>query len=209
MPSQPRPGRAPAILRAPTSHSTVMTPNAASTNRPFHFVPKARPRQIPAAQRQGRRPRKAVSAIVASARTTPSASTGSLARSRARARSRSRSRQPKAASTKNISTRSRSAVRLITRCSPSIVSSAPAKQPRNVERNMRRPIRHSIHTDAVPSTAVMKRQPKGVRPKSHSPIPMTYLPTGGCTTYAACVGMSTVEGSARICLLACSPQLTS
>ena len=34
-----------------------------------------------------------------------------------------------------------------------------------MERNSRRPIRHSISTDSVPSSATMKRQPNGVRPK--------------------------------------------
>ncbi len=34
----------------------------------------------------------------------------------------------------------------------------------------------------------MNRQPNGSNPKTSSPIPMTYLPTGGCTTYAGSVG---------------------
>lgn len=37
----------------------------------------------------------------------------------------------------------------------------------------------------------MNRQPKGSNPKTSSPSPMTYLPTGGCTTYAASVGIGT------------------
>ena len=56
-------------------------------------------------------------------------------------------------------------MRLITKCRPSTASSAPARQPRNVERNSRRPIRHSISTDSVPSSAVMNRQPNGVKPE--------------------------------------------
>ncbi len=173
---------APAVRRAAASHSTVRTPKKARMTKPFHFVPAARPRQTPARIRYGRQPSRSVSAIFASGRVRPSSSTGSASASRALARSRSMSRDPKAASTKNISTRSSSAVRLITRCRPSTASSAPARQPRKVERKRRRPIRHSISTDRVPSTAVMNRQPKGVKPNIHSPSPITHLPTGGCTT---------------------------
>lgn len=45
-----------------------------------------------------------------------------------------------------------------------------------------RPIRHSIRTDRVPSTAVMNRQPNGSKPNIHSPRPITHFPTGGWTT---------------------------
>lgn len=91
-------------------------------------------------------------------------------------------------------------MRLITKCSPSTASSAPARQPRNVERKSLRPIRHSISTDSVPSTATMNRQPNGVKPKICSPIPMIHLPTGGCTTYPGSTGMFTLDGSSRISL---------
>ncbi|CAM5651531.1 hypothetical protein STENM223S_07592 [Streptomyces tendae] len=129
--------------------------------------------------------------MCASGRTRPSSSTGSAAASLLRALSRSTTRQPKAASTKNISTLSSSAVRLIVKCRPSSAIRAPARHPRKVERNSRRPIRHSSSTERVPSSAVMKRQPNGSKPNSSSPRPMTYLPTGGCTTYAASPGIGT------------------
>ncbi len=173
---------APAVLRAPTSHRTVIRPNATMTYRPFHLVAEASPRETPAAIRHGRQPSRSPSATPVSGRSTPSSSTGSAAASLRLAQSRSISRQPNAASTKNISTRSSSAVRLITKCRPSTASSPPARQPRNVERNSLRPIRHSISTDSVPSTATMNRQPNGVNPKICSPIPMIHLPTGGWTT---------------------------
>ncbi len=100
-------------------------------------------------------------------------------------------------------------MRLITKCSPSTAISAPARHPRNVERNSRRPMRHSMSTDTVPSSAVMNRQPNGVNPNSHSPRPMTYLPTGGWTTYAASVGIGTSPLFRRIRSLASLAQLTS
>ncbi|CAM5536971.1 hypothetical protein SCALM49S_05457 [Streptomyces californicus] len=78
--------------------------------------------------------------------------------------------------------RSSSAVRLITKCRPSTASSSPARHPRNVERNSRRPIRQSSRTESVPSAATMNRQPNGVKPKSCSPKPMIHFPTGGWTT---------------------------
>ena len=206
----PRYGRrAPATRREAPSHRTAITQNAARTYSPFHLVPMARPSIRPAAQRQGRQPSRVVSAMCASGRTRPFSSAGSAAASLARALSRSTTRQPKAASTKNISTPSSSEVRLITKCSPSTAISRPARQPRNVERNSLRPIRHSSSTDSVPSSAVMKRQPNGLKPNIHSPSPMTYLPTGGCTTYAASVGIVTCPFSARIWSLAFLSQLTS
>lgn len=55
----------------------------------------------------------------------------------------------------------------------------------------------------------MNRQPKGSNPKSSSPSPMTYLPTGGCTTYAASVGIGTWPFVERIRSLASLSQLTS
>ncbi len=70
-------------------------------------------------------------------------------------------------------------------------------------------MRQSISTERVPSRAVMNRQPNGSRPKSHSPMPMTYLPTGGWTTYEASVGICTEDGSARIEASAFFGQLTS
>ncbi len=91
-------------------------------------------------------------------------------------------------------------MRLITKCSPSTASSRPARQPRNVERNSRRPIRHSISTDSVPSSATMKRQPNGSKPNSFSPTPITHLPIGGWTTYPGSVGTRTAPGSVRIVL---------
>ncbi len=100
-------------------------------------------------------------------------------------------------------------MRLITKCSPSTAISVPARQPRKVERNIRRPIRHSSSTDSVPSTAVMKRQPNGLNPNIHSPIPMTYLPTGGWTTYAASAGIETCPLCWRTRSLAFLSQLTS
>ncbi|CAM5316340.1 hypothetical protein SVIOM74S_00396 [Streptomyces violarus] len=100
-------------------------------------------------------------------------------------------------------------MRLITKCRPSTAISAPARHPRKVERNSRRPIRHSSSTDSVPSSAVMNRQPNGSKPNSSSPSPMTYLPTGGCTTYAASVGMVTCPPDERTMSLAFLSQLTS
>lgn len=200
---------APATRRAPTSHSTDITQNAAMMYRPFHLVPIARPSIRPAARRHGRKPIRVFSATSTSGRARPSASTGSAAASFARALSWSISRHPKAASTKNISTPSSSAVRLITKCSPSTAISAPARQPRNVERNSRRPIRHSISTDSVPSSAVMNRQPNGSKPKISSPRPITYLPTGGWTTYAASVGIGTLPPESRTSRLTSLSQFTS
>ena len=159
--------RAPAVRRRrrPTARSSGRT-RPGSTGRSTSCA-AARPRQQP-----GRDPPRPpaqpqpVSATVASGRGHPvRRPTGSAAASRARARSRSTSRQPNAASTKNISTRSSSAVRLITKCSPSTASSAPARQPRTVERNSRRPIRHSISTESVPSTRHHEPPAEGVQPE--------------------------------------------
>jgi hypothetical protein len=36
--------------------------------------------------------------------------------------------------------------------------------------------------DSVPTTAAAKRQPNGLSPNSHSPMPIIHLPMGGCTT---------------------------
>ncbi|SCF76969.1 hypothetical protein GA0115256_116829 [Streptomyces sp. DconLS] len=177
--------------------------------RPFHLVPMARPSISPAAQRQGRQPSRTESATCAFGRTRPSGPTGSAAASLARDRSRSMSRQPNAATTKNISTPSSSEVRLITKCSPSTASRAPARQPRNVERNIRRPIRQIISTLSVPSSAVMNRQPNGLNPNISSPSPITYFPTGGCTTYAASAGIARCPCVWRTRSLAFLSQLTS
>ena len=56
--------------------------------------------------------------------------------------------------------------------------------PSSVERNMRRPMRATISTDSVPSSATTKRQPNGDRPNIHSPAAIIHLPRGGWTTYA-------------------------
>ena len=162
-------GGRPATRREPTSHSTVRSTKKARKYRPFHLVEAPGPgRRRPRAARDAARSRRG-RRCARSGRARPSSPTGRAAASRARAWSRSTSRQPNAARTKNMRTRSSSAVRLITTCRPSTASSAPARQPSGVERNSRRPMRHSISTDSVPRTAVMKRQPNGVRPNIHSP----------------------------------------
>ncbi len=58
-------------------------------------------------------------------------------------------------------------------------------------------MRHSISTDSVPSTATMKRQPKGFSPNIHSPSAMTHLPTGGCTTYPGASGTAEYPSTIR------------
>ena len=70
-------------------------------------------------------------------------------------------------------------------------------------------MRHSSSTASVPSRAVMKRQPNGLNPKTSSPSPMTYLPTGGCTTYAASVGIATWPWCWRTSSLAFFAQFAS
>ncbi len=116
---------------------------------------------------------------------------------------------PNAASTQNITMRSSSDVRLITNSRPSTAIRPPARQPSAVERSSRRPIRHSISTASVPSSAVMNRQPNGLSPKTHSPSEMTHLPTGGCTTYEGSALSGICCGCWRISVLALSGQLPS
>ncbi len=58
--------------------------------------------------------------------------------------------------------------------------------PSRVDRVIRRTMRASMRTIRVPRTAGMNRQPNGVTPNTHSPKPITHLPTGGWTMYDAC-----------------------
>ncbi len=76
---------------------------------------------------------------------------------------------------------SSSAIRDITKASPSKVSSRPAMPPTSVERETRRTSRIVTSTSSVPKTSEAKRQPKEFIPNSCSPPAISHLPTGGCT----------------------------
>jgi len=82
-------------------------------------------------------------------------------------------------------------------------------QPSSVERNSRRPIRQSISTARVPSSAVMKRQPNGFRPKIISPMPMTHLPSGGCAMKAFPSGLGMTSWCCSSSWLVLFGQVTS
>ena len=71
------------------------------------------------------------------------------------------------------------------KASPSKVSSSPATPPISVERDSRLAIRMVKNTSSVPKTSAMNRHPNGFMPNIASPTPMSSLPTGGCTMYAA------------------------
>ncbi len=77
---------------------------------------------------------------------------------------------------------SSSANRDITKCRPSSASSTPATHPSSVDPVSLRTSLHITSTISVPVKAAEKRQPSGVRPKSHSPTAIIHLPTSGCTT---------------------------
>ena len=70
-----------------------------------------------------------------------------------------------------------------TRCSPSREVSTPAIVARVTERNNNHPAHQITAMDAVPNRAAEKRHPNGSSaPNNHSPIAMSHLPRGGCTT---------------------------
>ena len=56
-------------------------------------------------------------------------------------------------------------------------------------------------TSRAPKTTAMMRQPKLFMPKADSPIAMSHLPSGGCTTKDA-AGCSPERSPARIWALA-------
>ncbi len=159
------------------SHKTDMTAKPSRKKIPDHLTAHAAPRQIPAASRHGRHPRRG-----------PSAVTGERsyqATSFSRARSRSATRQASPASTQNIRKMSSRAVRDSTRCRPSSASSSPPRQPRSVERVILRATLARTRMDSVPTRAAAKRQPKGFIPNSHSPAAIIHLPSGGWATKEA------------------------
>ena len=94
-------------------------------------------------------------------------------------------KNPKAESTKNESEVSSSAVRLIAMCKPSSASSKPASVPIAFELVSLRAIRAVSSTLRIPRIAIAILQPKGVAPKTASPLAIIHLPTGGCTTNEA------------------------
>ena len=84
---------------------------------------------------------------------------------------------------------SSSEVRDIVKCRPSNAMSRLAIVARVTDPKSRNAIRPTMRIDRVPSRATEKRQPKGLSaPKSHSPAPITHLPTGGWTTMLPRVG---------------------
>ncbi len=74
------------------------------------------------------------------------------------------------------------AIRDMTKCSPSRVSSTPAIQPSTVEPVSRRTSLHITRIISVPVNAEEKRHPSGFMPNIHSPTAIIHLPTSGCTT---------------------------
>ena len=180
-PSSPRTAsshgrRTPALRRAPTSHQKTSTPNSRMYHSALHLTDIAQPIiSAPASRHHGTanagRPPRSGSTPASSARSQ-----------RNRRWSRSTTRQANAASTKNITKMSSSAVRDSTKCSPSRVISRPAAQPSVVERNIRRPSRMTISTERMPATAEAIRQPNSFSPKMPCAQPMSHLPSGGCTT---------------------------
>ena len=159
-------------------------PKAARKYRPFHLVAEARPSSTPAASRQGRKPRPGV--------------VGGRARPGARGRPRRPAARPRAGPGpgpgRSAGSRRRPARRTsrpgpAARCGSSRSAGRPPPaarppgSPANVERNSRRPMRHSISTDRVPEQRRHEAPAeRGAARRVHSPRPMTHLPTGGCTT---------------------------
>lgn len=82
-------------------------------------------------------------------------------------------------------------------------------QPIRVEPKSRRPIRASISTVTVPSSAVMNRQPKGCSPKAASPIEITHLPSGGWAMNSGAAVSGMCCGTARMSALALSGHVPS
>ena len=89
---------------------------------------------------------------------------------------------PNAATTKKVRMPSSNAVRAVTKLTPSQISSSPAMAPTSVERVIRRTVRITRAIVITPSRAPVKRQPIPLYPKIASPMAITCLPTGGCTT---------------------------
>ena len=114
--------RAPATRRAETSHQTVSTPKAAMKKRAFHLVPRAAAEQHTG--HDAPRPEPQTGAEVAALEL------GRAVRPRvgvpARGRGRGHRTRPAGRTTTG---RSSSAVRLMTRCRPSIASRKPAMVP--------------------------------------------------------------------------------
>ena len=79
---------------------------------------------------------------------------------------------------------SSSAILLMVKARPSKVISNPAMPPTSVERDRRRASRTVSNTSSAPKTQAEIRHPKGVIPKKCSPIAISHLPSGGCTTAA-------------------------
>ena len=142
------------------------------------MVATASPNSAMAAQRHGRSPSHGPRPRL----TSSSPYLLMVTANRVRVLSLSRRSAPKAARTKKPRVRSVSAVRLRTRWMPSMARSSPAITPRASDRVRRRTMRAIISTAMVPRSATMNRQPNGLTPKRYSPMPITHLPTGGCTT---------------------------
>src|SRR6266699_3340602 len=161
------------------SHATAIAPNANRYQTPSHLVAQAQPRNTPASTRRH---------LIPSRGPPPASSPGGArsvrSASLARDASRSSTSMPNAASTQNITNRSRIAVLLSTSSSPSSAISSPAQQPSSVDLVIRLVIRAVIRIDSVPATATANRQPNGVNPNIHSPTAIMALPSGGCATYS-------------------------
>ena len=57
--------------------------------------------------------------------------------------------------------------------------------PIRVERDRRRASRMVANTNNEPNTQAMNRQPKEFMPNQCSPMAISHLPSGGCTTNSA------------------------
>ena len=88
---------------------------------------------------------------------------------------------------KNASKMSSSAMRLITKDSPSTHSRKPAIAPTIVLREIRRASRMITATSSVPNTSAGNRQPNEFMPNSHSPDAISHLPSCGWTMKDALV----------------------
>jgi hypothetical protein len=74
---------------------------------------------------------------------------------------------------------SRRPIRLITKDSPSRLSSTPAIAPTRVERDSLRASRMVIRIIREPKTTDMNRQPREFMPNICSPSAMSHFPSGG------------------------------
>jgi hypothetical protein len=117
---------------------------------------------------------------------------------RARIWSRSTISAPNAATTNTVRNPSRSAVRADTKLTPSAMISRPAIPPTSVERLIRRAIRATRTTTTTPATAPVNRQPRPLYPNIASPMAISILPTGGCTT-SPYPGLSSTPPFCSIC----------